>query len=73
MNLTIEEMKKIVDDAPEWADTWLLPDGEYCSIGIQVDDGVYLSLSKMRSRLNAEGLEVLRDVDIPPNCIVIDK
>lgn len=71
--MTPEQMQKIVDGAPEWADTYLEPTGEYCSIEIEVNDGMHLNIKAIRTQLAKREPMDLRSVDIPHGTIVLEK
>lgn len=92
MNLTIEEIKKIVDESPDFGRLYNLRSKKYYAGGNMLKNDV--RISDLRLKLDQhyygqseekeleqykylvqerDGLEVLRDVDIPHNTIIIDK
>lgn len=67
--MNIEQMKKIVDNAPDWAIYWNKKMGFYTK-------GEYrsnISLDDLRTELAKREPMELRDVDIPHGTIVLEK
>lgn len=71
MKLTIEEMKSIVADAPAGVNVYNMSDKSYHGVYAMFHDDVLIS--DLIDRIKARELDVLRDCDIPPNTIIIDK
>ena len=70
--MDFETMQKIVDGAPEWADTYLFH-GIYSDSKIVDCGSVGISLSDLRDQLAKREPMDLRDVDIPHGTIVLEK
>lgn len=70
--MTPEQMQKIVDGAPEWADTYLFH-GIYSDSKIVDCGAVGISLDDIRSELAKREPMDLRSVDIPHGTIVLEK
>ena len=71
----LEKCKQIVDGAPEWADTYLEPTGEYCSIEIEVNDGMHLNIKAIRAALaDHDRIDTCSDIrnHVSPNTKVIE-
>jgi len=70
--MTPEQMQKIVDNAPEWADTYLFH-GIYSDSKIVDCGAVGISLTDLRTEIAKREPMDLRDVDIPHGTIVLEK
>ena len=70
--MTPEEMQKIVDGAPEWADGYSTYEQDYFAGPVEYSDIDFL-LSDLRAELAKREPMDLRDVDIPHGTIVLEK
>ena len=70
--MDFETMQKIVDNAPEWADTYLFH-GIYSDSKIVDCGAVGISLDSIRTELAKREPMDLRSVDIPHGTIVLEK
>lgn len=77
--MTPEQMKKIVDGAPEWAFGYDIIDDEYFS-GADIQDGYTIDhmegcvcIDDLRTELAKREPMDLRDVDIPHGTIILEK
>lgn len=69
--MTLEQMKKIVDGAPEWADNFNVYIAAYGSGRVLCKGDV--SLADLRTELAKREPMELRAVDIPHGTIVLEK
>ena len=69
--MTIEQMKKIVDGAPEWADSFNIYLAAYGSRGVPCRGDILLA--ELRDELAKREPMELRAVDIPHGTIVLEK
>ena len=69
--MTIEQMKKIVDGAPEWADSFNIYLAAYGSSGVPCRGDI--ALDDLRNELAKREPMELRAVDIPHGAIVLEK
>ena len=70
--MTPEQMQKIVDDAPEWADTYLF-NGIYADSKIVNCGAIGILLDSIRTELAKHDTLDLEPADIPHGCIVLEK
>lgn len=70
--MTLEQMQKIVDGAPEWADTYLF-NCIYADSKIVNCGAIGISLDSIRTQLAKREPMELRSVDIPHGTIVLEK
>ena len=69
--MTLEQMKKIVDGAPEWAKCWNTRMGCYTRGNLKYYSNI--DLDSLRSQLARRAPKELRAVDIPHGTIVLEK
>ena len=72
MNLTIEQMREIVDGAPAIANFYIPSKAGYTRMGSVLLDGA-ISLNDLRTELAKHEPMELRAVDIPHGTIVLEK
>ena len=72
MNLTIEQMREIVDGAPAIANFYIPSKAGYTRMGSVLLDGA-ISLNDLRTELAKREPMELRAVDIPHGTIVLEK
>lgn len=69
--MTLEQIQKIVDNAPDWAENFNVYLAAYGSAGIPCKGDILLS--DLRTELAKREPMDLRDVDIPHGTIVLEK
>ena len=69
--MNLEQMRKIVDGAPEWADSFNIYLAAYGSRGVPCRGDIWLN--DLRTELAKREPMELRAVDIPHGAIVLEK
>lgn len=70
--MTPEQMQKIVDDAPEWADGYSTFEQDYFAGPVEYSDIDFL-ISDLRTELAKHDTFDLEPADIPHGTIVLEK